>query len=370
MLLPRPVRGERVGVRGDSNALDEKDTSVAKHRLAVIGVGLASTPHLESLAELSARVEVVWAVARSQRRLPHITEKYGYPTTTDIDRVVHDPSIECALVLTPPDTHHALVERLAAAGKHILLEKPLALDLASSQALVNTCATRGVRLGVVFQYRFRLAAVALGELVASGDLGELASASVAVRWWRPQSYYDQPGRGTYARDGGGVLMTQAIHALDLYLSLTGEPAEVSAFAATTALHRMEAEDLVAAALRFPNGALGVIDATTASYPGFPEHIELVGTRATAVYTAGRLDIHYQDGRTQTIGANETSGAGALPMAFSHAGHKALIVDFLDSLEQGREPRASGRTSLHVHRLIDALIESSRSGSTVRLATGG
>jgi UDP-N-acetyl-2-amino-2-deoxyglucuronate dehydrogenase len=176
MLLPRPVRGERVGVRGDSNALDEKDTSVAKHRLAVIGVGLASTPHLESLAELSARVEVVWAVARSQRRLPHITEKYGYPTTTDIDRVVHDPSIECALVLTPPDTHHALVERLAAAGKHILLEKPLALDLASSQALVNTCATRGVRLGVVFQYRFRLAAVALGELVASGDLGELASA--------------------------------------------------------------------------------------------------------------------------------------------------------------------------------------------------
>src|SRR5206468_6232617 len=124
----------------------------------------------------------------------------------------------------------------------------------------------------------------------------IAAASVAARWWRPQSYYDEPGRGTLARDGGGVLMTQAIHVLDLFLSVTPPVAEVVAFAGTTCLHRMETEDNAVGALRFGNGALGSVDASTAIYPGFPERIEIVGTLGTAVFVRGKVDFFYQDGR--------------------------------------------------------------------------
>ena len=220
--------------------------------------------------------------------------------------------------------------------------------------------------GPGLQHRFRPAAEALSRLVAAGDLGTLAGASVAVRWWRPQTYYDEPGRGTRARDGGGVLMTQAIHTLDLFLSLAGEPAEVSAFAATTPLHRMECEDIVAGALRFGNGALGAIDATTACYPGFPERIELIGTRGTAVLTGGQLQVGFHDGRTERCGSGETTGGGADPMAFTNEAHRALLADFLDAVETGRAPRVSGRDALRVHRVIDALLRSAASRQIVGL----
>ena len=130
-----------------------------------------------------------------------------------------------------------------------------------------------------------------------------------MRWWRPQSYYDEPGRGTLSRDGGGVLLTQAIHTLDLFLSLAGPVAEVAAFSGTTPLHRMEAEDIVGAALRFGNGALGTLDATTASYPGFPERMEIVGDKATAVLSGGGASF-VSTPRTRP----RQSGLGALSRA--------------------------------------------------------
>ncbi len=146
-------------------------------------------------------------------------------------------------------------------------------------------------------------------------MGELAAANVICPWWRPQSYYDEPGRGTLARDGGGVLITQAIHTLDLLLSLTGPVAEVAAICATSRLHRMETEDFVGAGLRFGNGALGALLATTAAFPGFPERIELIGTKATAVLAAGVLTLHHQDGRTENIGEEQGTGGGADPWPF-------------------------------------------------------
>ena len=133
----------------------------------------------------------------------------------------------------------------------------------------------------MLQHRFRPAAERLAALLAEGALGAIVGCSTTIRLWRPQAYYDEPGRGTLARDGGGVLMTQGIHTLDLMLSLAGPVAEVTGFAATTPVHRMETEDMACAAVRFASGALGVIDATTAAYPGFPERIELACTRGTA-----------------------------------------------------------------------------------------
>ncbi|MBV9524119.1 MAG: Gfo/Idh/MocA family oxidoreductase [Alphaproteobacteria bacterium] len=337
---------------------------MTKHRLAIIGLGMAVAPHARSLLDLADRVEIVAAFSRSAERTARFAEQFAFPTTTDLSAVIDDPTITAALVLTPPWTHLDLVTRLAEKGKHILLEKPVEATLARATELVSACRRTGIGLGIVLQHRFREASMALAERIAARALGQVVSASVAVRWWRPQSYYDEPGRGTLARDGGGVLLTQAIHTLDLFQSLAGPIIEVAAFATTTPLHRMETEDTVAAALRFANGAIGALDATTASYPGFPERIEIVGERATAVLAAGGLSIFYQDGRREDVGSIEATGGGADPMAFSHEAHRACISDFLDAIEEGRAPRASGAAALAVHRLIDALLCSARDGRPV------
>jgi UDP-N-acetyl-2-amino-2-deoxyglucuronate dehydrogenase len=130
---------------------------------------------------------------------------------------------------------------------------------------------------------------------------------------------------------------------------------------------METEDIVGAGLRFANGAIGTLDATTASYPGFPERIEIVGGKATAVLTGGALDIFYQDGRREQIAGSEATGGGADPMAFSHEAHRAAITDFLDAIDHGRAPRVSGAAALAVHRLIDALLRSGRERRAVAVA---
>lgn len=329
-----------------------------KRRIAIIGLGMVITPHAQSLLALSDRVEVAYAMSRSRARRDAFSKRFPFPTTDKLSDILQDKTVSAVFVLTPPNTHLELVSQIAAAGKHVLLEKPLEITLEKSKQLVEICRNAGVTLGVVLQHRVRPISLALDKLVKTGGLGTIAGASASIRWWRPQSYYDEPGRGTYARDGGGVLMTQAIHTLDLFVSVVGEVAEVTAFAGTTPVHRMESEDIVGAAVRFENGALGTVDATTACYPGFPERIEVLGTKGTAVWASGKLEVFYQDGTTEQVRGDDVRGGGADPMAYSHHAHMDLIVDFLDALDAGREPNVSGESALRVHRLIDALTRSS------------
>jgi len=218
----------------------------------------------------------------------------------------------------------------------------------------------------MLQHRLRESSLALATLIASGELGELTGASCSMRWWRPQSYYDEPGRGTLARDGGGVLITQAIQTLDLLLSLTGLPAQVTALARTSAVHRMECEDSVVAVLSFANGAIGSLDATTAAYPGFSERIALNFTRGSASLEAGEMQAELMDGRRLCAGARQATGTGANVMAFDHQPHRAVIADFLQAIRQGKAPAVSGRSALQVHRLIAALTDSAQSGRAVPL----
>jgi UDP-N-acetyl-2-amino-2-deoxyglucuronate dehydrogenase len=170
-----------------------------------------------------------------------------------------------------------------------------------------------------------------------------------VRWWRPQSYYDEPGRGTLASDGGGVLITQAIHTLDLMLSLTGMPERVTGIAGTSAVHRMEGEDTAAALLHYSNGAVAVVQATTAAYPGFPERIELNFTQGTATLEGGEMRAAFHDGRTVGAGARQASGGGADPMAFDHAAHRAVLEDFIRAVQNGAAPAVTGRSALGCSR---------------------
>lgn len=335
-----------------------------KRRLGLIGLGMAVTPHAQSLIELADRVEVTaWGPSAARRAA--FTERFELPVVEEAAAILEDPTISAVLLLTPPDARLDLVRRVAAAGKHLLMEKPLERTLASAEQVVDLTEAAGITTGVVFQHRFRETAEALRRCLADGSLGTIATVQLDVPWWRPQSYYDEPGRGTLARDGGGVLITQAIHGLDLMLSFTGPAASVQAIAGTSVLHRMEGEDFVGAGITLASGALGALCATTSFYPGRTETLIIAGTTGTAVLAGGRLDLHRHDGTAETVGGSGGEaggiGGGADPMAFSHAWHKAVITDFLDALDEARPPRVTARTALDVHRLIDALLRSAASG---------
>jgi len=338
---------------------------MAKHRIAIIGLGMAVTPHAKSLVDLKDRVEVVAAFSPSKARRAAFAEKFPFPLADSLDAILADKSIDCVEILSPPNTHLDLVRTCAEAGKHILLEKPLEITTERSLALVEAARMAGVTLGVMLQHRFRPAAFKLREMLRAGELGKIVNCSTVIRLWRPQSYYDGEGRGTKARDGGGVLITQGIHTLDLMLSLAGPIAEVRGYAMTSSVHHMETEDLVAAAVRYASGAIGTIDATTAAYPGFAERIEIVGEKATASLVGSDLVVAHHDGRVTELKTEYgAGGTGADPMAFPNDWHRAAIADFLDAIDEKREPMISGEEALKVHRLIDALLEAGATGRTI------
>ena len=335
-----------------------------KPRIALIGLGMAVTPHAKGLVDLVAegRADVVAAFAPSAARREKFKHQFPFPPTADLDAILADRSITAVGILTPPNTHLDLVRRAAAAGKHILLEKPLEIDTPRAEQLVADAEAAGVTLAVMLQHRFRPAGERLQALLDEGRLGRIINCSTSIRLWRPQSYYDEPGRGTRARDGGGVLLTQGIHTLDLMLSLAGPVAEVAGFAITSPVHRMETEDMVAAGVRFASGALGVIDATTAAFPGAAERIDIAGTDGSASLAGTSLIAQFRDGTREEMGADGTAGGtGADPMAFPHDYHRAVWADFIAAIVNKRAPRVTGREALRVHRLIDALLQSGATG---------
>lgn len=339
-----------------------------KLRLALVGLGMAVTPHAKGLLDLSAQVEVVHAFSPSAARRAAFAARYPFALCERLETILEDRSVDAVLVLSPANTHLDIARRCAAAGKHVLLEKPLETTTERAEALVAACQAAGVTLGIVLQHRFRPAGVRLAEFIAAGELGALVGCSTSIRLWRPQSYYDEPGRGSLARDGGGVLISQGIHTLDLMLSLAGTVAEVTGYASTSAVHRMETEDMVCAAARFANGAFGSIDATTAAYPGFAERIELIGTKASATLAGTALDVFHHDGRRTSMAPDQSAGGtGADPMAFPHDYHRSVMADFAHAIATGGRPRVDGVEALRVHRLIDALIAAGRSGGAVRVA---
>lgn len=338
-----------------------------KRSIAIIGLGMASRPHALSLQALHERVDVKGVYSPNPARRNAFAADYGFPVADSLQAILEDENISAVLLLTPPNARLEIVKDLCDHNKHILMEKPLERTMGNALAIASQCEHSDIRVGVVFQNRFRDGALRLAECADSEALGMLHSVQVSVPWWRDQSYYDEPLRGSYQRDGGGVLISQAIHTLDLMLNLAGPVSEVAAVAGTTAAHSMESEDFVSAGMRFRSGAMGSLMATTAQYPGGTESITLAGTLGTAVLSGGELTIQYMNGETEKVGEASSGGGSADPMAFSHQWHQRLIEDFLDALDQDRAPAATLEHALHAHRLIDALLQSSRSKQHVTLA---
>lgn len=328
--------------------------------LAIIGLGPASLPHSKSLIDLAERADVRYAVSRSPARAQAFSRDFPFPTSTDLEAVLADPLVEAVIVLTPPSSHRDVSRRCLEAGKHVLVEKPLELTSGRGAELVAAGRASGKVLGVVLQHRFRPASLRLKAALDAGMLGRVEAAFLQVPWWRPQAYYDEPGRGTLARDGGGVLLTQAIHSLDLFRSLVGVTRIVAAQSRTTGLHRMETEDYVSALLETGSGAPATLVTTTAAYPGHPERIEIIGDKGFASLIGGRLELSFLDGRKEVVEAEGSTGSGANIMDFPHDAHRAVIADFLDAIVAGRDPVVTGEEALASQHLVDAILEAARS----------
>ncbi len=333
--------------------------------IAVIGAGMAAAPHARALRDLqeagSLKVCGVWA--RDPERRAAFAERYSFAQYESFAAAAADPRADAALLLTPPNARIEFVEALAREGKHILMEKPVERTTDAAVRLVQLCEDARIKLGIVFQHRFREGSRRLASLIASGKLGELRLVQATVPWWREQDYYTE-GRGSMERDGGGVLISQAIHTLDLMLSLAGPVESVQAIAGTTRFHQMECEDFAAGGLRFACKALGMVCATTASYPGASESLRFDFEHAAATLEAGTLTLNWRAGTAEEFGESSGTGGGADPMAFPHDWHRDLIADFADAVSKGREPAVTGGQALDVHRLIDAILESARTRKEV------
>lgn len=341
--------------------------SNGKFGIGIVGIGTAAAPHVKSLKDLQDRIEVRGVFCRDPARRQAFADAHNYQAAASYQAMLDDDQMDAILLLTPPNARLKLVEQAAKAGKHILMEKPVERTTAAAAKMVEICEQAGVRLGIIFQHRFREGAIMAKKFLASDELGALSTAYLIVPWWRGTDYYNEPGRGTFDQDGGGVLITQAIHSLDLMLSLTGQVDQVQAISGTSSLHDIEVEDFVSAGLKFTNGALGSIMTTTSCFPGEQEHMVFNCTNGSAKLSGSVLDVHWQDGRVQSFGEESATGGGDDRMAFPHEWHRNQIAEFVEAVRANRDPQSNGRTALEVHYLIDALLASARDGRITKVA---
>ncbi|MGB5556834.1 MAG: Gfo/Idh/MocA family oxidoreductase [Paracoccaceae bacterium] len=339
--------------------------------VVLIGAGMIAKTHVTALSAVRDLVRLQAIVSRRPESAHYLAAHYAGEAPVfldDLSEVVANPSIQMAIVATPPSVRAEVIETLADAGKHILLEKPVARTMAEAVQVVDICERAGVALGVLFQHRMRAPSKSAARYVASGALGKLGLVEIAVPLWRNQSYYDELGRGTYARDGGGVLITNAIHSIDLALSLTGPVTSVQAMTATTPLHKMEAEDFAVAGLRFASGAVGSLVASTATFPHGTETITLHFERGSLRISKDALKVNWRDGRVNTEAQDQDDPNETPLRGGNFKWHQAVIEDFADAIRSGRPPMVTGREALASHLLIEAIEASSRTGRPVDIAS--
>ena len=270
----------------------------------------------------------------------------GCPIFDDLDALLAQPGLDVVCVCTPSGAHLEPAVQAARAGKHVVVEKPLEITLPRCDAIIEACDAAGVRLCTIFPSRFTRPTSGSRRRSTSGRFGRLTLGDTYVKWWRTQQYYDSGGwRGTWQLDGGGALMNQAIHNVDLLYWLMGDVVSVTALTATLAHERIEVEDTAVAALRFQNGALGVIEAATSAYPGLLKRTEIHGDRGSARVEQDDITLwEFQekvpsDNEVYAAMAGQTGfKAGASdPRGITHIGHRDQLVDFLQAIDTGREP---------------------------------
>jgi len=356
-----------------------------KLRFGILGCGVIGPHHARAIAGLDG-AELV-AVADV---VPELAEKlageHECSPYAGLEEMLSSVDLDAVCVCTPSGMHAEDAITALETGKHVVVEKPVDVTLKAADRLLKVQRAMGGKVAVVSQHRFDAATRAVYEAVDTGEFGRLTSASAEVRWWRSQSYYDSGGwRGTWELDGGGVLINQAIHSIDLLQWLMGPVEEVTAHTGLLAHERIEVEDTAVAILKFASGALGTIVATTAAYPGLTATIAVHGDRGSAVIDDDELRYFHaagegEEGDAYGAGGGENqaeevmdrygevesgTGAGADPASLSLA-HRDQIQDFVEAVREGREPSINLEEGRKPLAIIQGIYESSRTGGPVRL----
>lgn len=327
----------------------------------LIGAGMVAQTHVLALRDNTAGLRLAGVLGRDLQKTEAFCAQaadavgYAVQAHTHVAEALAQPP-GMAILITPPNARTDFADALAHAGIPTLMEKPIERTLEVARSIAQTYAQSGVPAGVCFQHRTRAASQTLKAQLMAGDLGDIVHVDIRVPWWRDQAYYDEPGRGSYDRDGGGVMINQAIHSLDLALWLAGPVAQVQAQMATSPIHRMEGEDIASALLAFASGASGVLSASTVAYPGGAESIAITTSKAQVLLQGDTLCIHWHAGNQDLVAPDTgtNTGGGADPMAFSHGWHQSVIEDFAWAVRNKTAPLVSMDEALHVHAVIHAM----------------
>ena len=289
--------------------------------------------------------------------------EHGGEVVADAEALCRHPDVDYVDVCTLPNVRLQVVELCAKYRRHVQVQKPIATTVADARRMVEVAEAAGIRLGVVSQHRFDDASRFVHAALQSGRLGRILQCDAYVKWHRTDEYYSRPGKGTWEVEGGGALISQAIHQVDLLRWLMGPVQDVWGVWQLGAAHQIESEDNLSALLRFASGATGVIQASTAIWPGYPERIELHGTKGTAIITGDLLttwDGLNDDGPAPPMSKPAASGASD-PMAISLKPFEDQFLDFADAIRAGRTPSVCGHDGLLALEVVDAIYRACRTG---------
>ena len=339
-----------------------------KVRFGIIGAGVISAFHAEAIKGVkNALLTSVFDV--DQARARQFAAQHGIESYDDLDRFLATAPIDAVTVATPTGLHAVVAIPAARAGKHVLCEKPLDTTPEKSQAIIDACRENGVILAPVFQYRFGAAAVTIKSAIQAGRFGRILFVSGRIKWLRTQEYYDSGAwRGTWALDGGGCLMNQSIHTIDLMIHFGGPPEQVFGYTATRTHTGIEVEDNACAVVRFKSGAMGVIESSTSCAPGLPLRIEVSGERGTAAIEADAIaewrfaDVEPGDKEILASVEGRSLGDGASdPKAISVEGHRLQIADLTAAVLDASRPAIDGAQAKIPVELICGIYQSMKTG---------
>lgn len=341
-------------------------------KFGIIGAGLIADFHARAIteidnAELSGFCDIVPELAQK------LAEKYSCKAFKSHEEMLTSGEIDIVTIATVSGAHMAPAIAAAEAGKHVLCEKPMEITLERIDAMIEAHKKSGTALGGIFQNRFCPAMVPLRQAINSGRFGTVTYAGVYVPWWRTDEYYKDSWHGTWKLDGGGALMNQSIHMIDMLCDLMGDIESVQAYTATLG-HQIEAEDTATAILRFSNGALGVIYGSTASYPGQYKRFEITGTKGTVVYLEDSFTTwEFADKRDEDdeilkkyAQVSQMGGGAADPAEISHEYHMNNFKAFIEALEIGDEFSLSGLEARKAVEVILAIYRSAREQKCIKL----
>ena len=351
-------------------------------KFAVVGAGVIGDLHARTITSLSG-CEVSAVVDVRLDHAQDLARRHHARALADISQALSLPDIDAVAICTPSGDHGDQVVAALRAAKHVVVEKPLDVSLEAAARVAAAERESGKRVTVISQHRFDPSALVVHEAVSSGRLGKVASGSASISWWRSQGYYDSAGwRGTSAKDGGGVLMNQGIHTIDLLVWFLGRPVEVFAWTGLLAHERIEVEDTAVATIRFASGALGVIHGTTCAYPGLSARLQIHGDRGSAIIDDDQLVYFHAAGDDDVVadigGGSSVNQAGeVLPAGAPYAGprtaglkptsHTAQYQDFLSSVASDRPPLVTVAEATATLAVIRAIYDSAGAGHPVPVA---